>query len=67
MRRFPERVRHVSLSHVVPLHFAGMQLLVSVGSGLLYDDMLHANVLLFVSGLLLCVGGAFVVAGARHA
>ena len=64
---FQSALSTFSLSHVVPLHFAGMQLLVSVGSGLLYDDMLHANVLLFVSGLLLCVGGAFVVAGARHA
>lgn len=63
---FQKALSSFSLSHVVPLHFAGMQLLVSVGSGLLYDDMLNANVLMFVTGLTLCVGGAFVVAGARH-
>ena len=63
---FQNALSSFSLSHVVPLHFAGMQLLVSVGSGLLYDDMLHANVLMFVAGLVLCVGGAFIVAGARQ-
>lgn len=63
---FQKALASFSLSHVVPCHFAGMQVLVSIGAGLLYDDMLHANVFMFVIGLLLCVVGSFIVAGARE-
>lgn len=63
---FQKALAKFSLSHVVPLHFSGMQVLISVGAGLLYDDMLNANVPLFIAGLCLCVSGSFVVASARQ-
>ena len=63
---FQKALSKFSLSKVVPLHFAGMQVLISIGAGLLYDDMLHAHVPMFIGGLLLCVAGSFIVASARQ-